>query len=214
MSTLLRAPRECGSWIWELEDRELPGLGPALATAGRMTEVLSKMDLLVPARLEYGWYVHGKGGIGITNTLALKGMLGDSALVDRIHESRPAGFPTAEIFDIRVLGSGTWLDGDGKEHKEANLVDVTVTPSPWGHAVELSVHHDIWSFYDFSGHPHPEVQRRNAPRLAAAVEQLDAVLGVAATPGEPTYFGTAEGYGIKTPSPFEDGLGPDLTDKL
>jgi hypothetical protein len=57
------------------------------------------------------------------------------------------------------------------------------------------------------------VYEHNAPRLAAALRRLDDVLGVAAEPGEPTYFGVAEGYGIKAPD-IIDGLGPDLTDLM
>ncbi|WP_307714450.1 hypothetical protein [Streptomyces sp. V4I23] len=40
---------------------------------------------------------------------------------------------------------------------------------------------------------------------------MDGLLTVAAGPGEPTCFGTAEGHGIKAPD-IIDGLGPDLTD--
>ncbi|MFK8848147.1 hypothetical protein [Streptomyces sp. Ac-502] len=53
----------------------------------------------------------------------------------------------------------------------------------------------------------------NAPRLAAALRGLESLLGIEAEPGEPTYFGTSEKYGIKGPD-IIDGLGPDLTDLL
>ncbi|MEU9148719.1 hypothetical protein [Streptomyces sp. NPDC048349] len=39
------------------------------------------------------------------------------------------------------------------------------------------------------------------------------MLGVAAEPGEPTYYGRAEGYGLKAPD-IIDGRGPDLTDTV
>ncbi|MFJ7778404.1 hypothetical protein [Streptomyces yangpuensis] len=37
--------------------------------------------------------------------------------------------------------------------------------------------------------------------------------GVAAEPGEPTYHGCAEGYGLKAPDSI-DGLGPDVSGAL
>ena len=71
--------------------------------------------------------------------------------------------------------------------------------------------HDIWGCCDFRGTQHPKVQKRNAPRLAAALQELESLLGTAAQQGDPTYFGQAEGYGIETPD-LIDGRRPDLTD--
>ncbi|GGO89368.1 hypothetical protein GCM10012280_32340 [Wenjunlia tyrosinilytica] len=214
MSTLMRAPRECGSWSWDLDGIASPGLASALAVAARMAEVLAKHSLLVPSTIEYGWYIPGGGGIGITTTLCLSTQLGDPELVDGVLQSRPVGFQTAEVDDIRVLGSGLWVDADGQQHRESGLLELEVSPVPIGLTAEVAVFHDIWTWYDFSGRPHPEVQRRNAPRLAAALRALDSLLGTKAEPGEPTYFGAAEGYGVQAAEPSADGSGPDLTDRL
>ncbi|MFJ4813837.1 hypothetical protein [Streptomyces longwoodensis] len=73
--------------------------------------------------------------------------------------------------------------------------------------------HDIWGPFDFRGSPHPEVHRYNAPRLAAALGELDALLGVPAEPGGAMYFGAAVGRGVMEPD-VVDGRGPDLTDRL
>ncbi|GCB49402.1 hypothetical protein SNL152K_6737 [Streptomyces sp. NL15-2K] len=54
---------------------------------------------------------------------------------------------------------------------------------------------------------------QNAPRLAAALNELEELLGAAAEPGEPTYFGRAVGYGVMEPE-VVDGRGPDLTDQF
>jgi hypothetical protein len=214
MSTLLRAPRECGSWWWEFDDAAAPVLDASLSTLAHCVDVLAEHDLLHPHRLEYGWYVPGSGGFGVSTTLALTTALSDPALPERILSTRPVGFPTAEVADIRVVGAGTWLDAQGMPHRETGLVDIEVTPDPDSFAIELTVHHDVWMFYDFSGRPHPEIQKRNAPRLAAAVHALDSRLGVQAVTGEPTYFGAADGFTIATPDPSPDGFGPDLTDKM
>ncbi|WP_019709036.1 hypothetical protein [Streptomyces xinghaiensis] len=214
MSKLMRAPRECGSWNWDLEEVASPGLESALATAGRMAEVLTRYDMLLPHKIEIDWYVAGRGGIGVTTTLALTCPLEDPLLAERARASRPTGFPDAEIAEICVIGSGVWIDEDGRSHREPRLVELSVDPAPVGLSAEMAVHHDIWGWFDFAGRPHPEIQKRNAPRMEAALRELNALLGVAAEPGEMTYFGFATEFGIGTPDALEDGTGPDVTDKL
>ncbi|GAB2911151.1 MULTISPECIES: hypothetical protein [Streptomyces] len=213
MSSLLRAPRECASWSWELDDYAPPGLESALSVAARMSGVLREHGLLVPGGLEWHWYVYGTGGIGVTTQLALQGPLDDSELPGRLLSTRPAGFPDAQIADLLVSGYGTWIDAAGAERREHRLVELSVSPDPLGLSAEVAVHHDIWGHFDFRGFPHPDIEKHNAPRLAAALQSLDILLGVAAEPGEPTYFGRAEGYGVRTPD-IIDGRGPDLTDLL
>ncbi|MDX3580233.1 hypothetical protein [Streptomyces europaeiscabiei] len=214
MSTLMRAPRECGSWFWDLDEVAAPGLESALTTAGRMSEVLVRLELLTPAKLEYGWYVLDLGSTGITSSLELTTPLGDPSLAGRLLGSRPTAFPTAEIDDLHVIGTGTWIDEAGKARQEPRLIDLSVSPGPTGLSAELSVHHDIWGWYDFSGRPHPDVHRHNAPRLASALKELSSLLGVSPEPGEPTYFGSATPEGLATPEAYEDGMGPDLTSRL
>ncbi|MFI9308353.1 hypothetical protein [Streptomyces triculaminicus] len=214
MSTLMRAPRECGSWFWDLEDVSQPGLDSALAVAHRMAEVLERHGLLTPHRLEYSWYVLDSGGIDVTTTLALTVPLGDSHVSERVLQSRPCGFPDAEVDDIHVVGPGTWIDAKGESRREPRLVDLSVSPAPVSLTAELAVHHDIWGWFDFAGKPHPDVYQRNAPRLKAALQELNSILGVDAEPGEATHFGFASDLGIGTPDAYEDGSGPDLTYKL
>lgn len=214
MSTLMRSPRECGSWFWDLEEVAEPGLNAALAAAAQMCDVLSRLDLLVPARIEYKWFVPHVGATGISSSVTLSTPLGDPRLAERVIGSRPSAFPDAEISDVHVIGSGTWVDASGKNRREPRLIDVSVSPSPLSLSAEMSVHHDIWAWYDFAGQPHPEVYRRNAPRLTTALQELNTALGVDPEPGEPTYFGAATAEGIATPDADDDGLGPDLTARL
>ncbi|WDV51304.1 hypothetical protein PV963_13420 [Streptomyces coeruleorubidus] len=214
MSTLMRAPRECGSWFWDLDEVAAPGLASALVVASKMTELLRRHELLTPHRLEYDWYVLDSGGVGITTSLALTVPLEDPRLPERVLSSRPAGYPDAEVDDVHVVGAGAWIDAEGKPHLEPRLVDLSVSPAPVGLSAEISVHHDIWGWFDFSGRPHPDVHQHNAPRLAAALQEINSMLGVKGEPGEVTYFGFATELGIGTPDALDDGSGPDVTDKL
>ncbi|GHE54669.1 hypothetical protein GCM10018785_25110 [Streptomyces longispororuber] len=214
MAALLRAPKECGSWFWGLEEVAAPGLEWALATAARMAGVLERFELLSPVRLEYDWYVFGEGFTGVTSTVALTTSLADPDLADRLRGTRPVAFPTADIDDVHVVGAGAWFDATGGRRRESRLIELSVSPLPIGLSAELCVHHDIWNWFDFSGHPHPEIYNANAPRLALALAELNSLLGVVAEPGEPTCFGAATHDGVAIPEADEDGLGPDLTDLL
>ncbi|MDH6227250.1 hypothetical protein [Streptomyces sp. MJP52] len=213
MAILMRAPEECASWEWELNDFAQPGLDSALMVAARMSDVLRKHRLLEPGRLAWDWTVFGRGGTGLGASVALWGALDGSELAQRVRAAQPASLPEAEPGFLVVSGAGTWLDAQGEARSELGLLELTVYPDERNLAAEVAVFHDIWGYCDFKGVPHPEVQERNAPRLAAALRELDALLGVPARPGDPTYFGHAEGHGLVAPD-LIDGLGPDLTDKL
>ncbi|MEU1518553.1 hypothetical protein ABZ490_41510 [Streptomyces sp. NPDC005811] len=215
MSTLLRAPRERASWFWDLYEFGAPGLESALALAARTSEVLALHALLVPVRLEYVWNVAGAGTTGITTTLELAAWpLGDPGLPEQVRGSRPAAHPTADIADFSVLGTGTWIDGEDRPRNEYRLVELSFSTAPTGLSVELAVHHDIWGRYEFSGRPHPEIHRRNAPRLAVALRDLTALFGMPPEPGERTYFGMATVEGLAEPEADANGRGPDLTGRL
>ncbi|MYT17996.1 hypothetical protein GTY76_37600 [Streptomyces sp. SID4951] len=210
----MRAPKECGSWFWDLGEVTPPGLQSALRVAARMAEVLNRFDLLTPVSLECKWYVRGSGFTGTMSRVFVFTPLDDPSLPDKVLGSQPASFPDSKTNSLQVIGSGTWFDAEGKARKESRLVDLSVTTGSYGPTATLSVHHDIWGSFDFFGRPHHEVQTRNAPRLADALRGLNTALGVAPELGEPTYFGVATEFGIAAPDADEDGLGPDLTDKL
>ncbi|MFJ3713463.1 MULTISPECIES: hypothetical protein [unclassified Streptomyces] len=214
MSLLMRAPRECASWLWELNDNFTPGLQSAIKAAAQASEVFKNHGLLNPNGLEWDWFVFGLGGTGVHTRLSLAGKsLDDALLVERVLECRPSGFPDAQVGDILVTGTGIWLDSNGNEHLEERLVEMTVSPDSTGLSVEVAVFHDIWSEFDFHGYPHPEIHKHNAPRLTRALLALESSLGEIGQPGDATYFGSAAGYGLQAPDVL-DGRGPDLTDLL
>jgi hypothetical protein len=213
MSQLLRAPRPVGSWFWDDEDLERPAdLTQTLETAQQMADILREFGLLRTSGLEYRWDVYGTGPIGITTRLTLnQKRLNDAAVPDLILGSRPVSHPKAWPFHLYVTGRGTWIDAMGEEHEEFGLVDLSVPAEPDGQFAQLDVHHDIWSLYSFDGKPHPEIYRRNAPRLAAALKKLNDSLGLPATEDIGTTFGEAEGFGIRLENPGPDGLAADVT---
>ncbi|MFD6228281.1 hypothetical protein ACFWFZ_15565 [Streptomyces sp. NPDC060232] len=200
---LMRAPKESGSWTWVLDDMPGPGLEFALATAARMSAVLAKHDLMELHALEWPWFQTGSCGLGVHSRLrADTCSLDDPALPDLLGACRPIGHPQAEIGGITLLGTGAWFDAAGERHMQYRLVELLLVPDEMDVWVELSVHHGVWGHCDFRGRPQPLTHANNAPRLAAALQELEQVLGVAAEPGEPTYYGgsRAKDSGLPTSS--------------
>ncbi|MEK8143329.1 hypothetical protein NKH18_17875 [Streptomyces sp. M10(2022)] len=150
----MRAPRECGSWFWDLDGVVEPGLKSALRTARRMGAILQKHALLEPDALEWNWFQVGKGGLGIHSRLDLaRRSLDDPALPDALRACRPTGHSQAEMGEVLVLGSGTWFDASGTRHNEYRLVELMVSPDEIGPSAELSVYHDVWGLCDFRANP-------------------------------------------------------------
>ncbi|MCC3653171.1 MULTISPECIES: hypothetical protein [Streptomyces] len=178
-----------------------------------MTKALNDLGLLSPIMLEYGWFVRGCGSVGVINRLILGSPIDDPSVPGRVLGSRPSAFPDAQLNHFDVIGSGTWFDATGKSRRD-QLVELTVWIYKAGMSARISVHHDIWKWFDFTGRPHPEVYNRNAPRLAEALRKLNAVLGVELETGETTYYGTPMESGIVTPDPDENGMGLDVTDLM
>ncbi|MEV2275831.1 hypothetical protein AB0I72_09610 [Nocardiopsis sp. NPDC049922] len=216
MSTLLRAPSEVGSWLWYVEGPEKPDIGDSLDVLARVAGVLEKHGLFRSDVLEVCWNEYGRGKIGVWTRLAPGVPYTDPRYAAFVRQSRPSGFPQAHAAHLDTVSTGTWIDARGGRRQELQLVNLTVSPEPGEIEVEVSVHHDIWSWYDFSGHPHPEVHDRNAPRLAAALEEVETALQTGTENGESTYFGVSEGFWIKRPDPEDlvDGLAMDATDRL
>jgi hypothetical protein len=187
-------------------------LTQTLATASKMANILGEFGLLRPGGLEYRWHVTGTGPIGIVTRLVfMRNPLADADLADRILASRPVGYPKAHPFELEIIGIGTWIDEVGEEHDEVGLVNLTVPAEPSSEFAELTVHHDIWSFHAFDGKPHPEIYRRNAPRLTEALKKLNDLMGFEAKVGSGTMFGEAEGLGIRLENSGPDGLTADVT---
>jgi hypothetical protein len=213
MSRLMRAPEPCASWEWRLDHLMPPGLDSAMTAAAQMSTVLQDRELLKPDSLEWHWLIPGTGGIGIVTRLPVVGQLAVSELTQRARQSQPVGFPDAEPGEISIVGSGVWFDTTGEKHSGDRLIELAVSPDSLHLSASIAVFHDIWGEFSFDGLPHPEVMKRNAPRLAAGIQAMEALLASKATPGDPTYFGRANGYGLERPDVI-NGRGPDLTDRL
>ncbi|WP_055589965.1 hypothetical protein [Peterkaempfera griseoplana] len=124
-------------------------------------------------------------------------------IVEEVHAATPRG-PVGTVV-TRMDCPGRWYDADGTEHREARLFGCGVLATDTFVAVDLVTYGDCWLPHDLTGRPQPEVHTANAPRLAAALDGLAALLHDRTEPDAPTR------YGVPTPTGVGNLLGPDGT---
>ena len=97
---------------------------------------------------------------------------------------------------LYVFGSGTVFNAEGKK---VHLPLVT-----WIHGsllggpyLQVRTQCDAFLPYTLLAEPQPEVYARNAPRLEAALREIEAVLGVPAEPEEVTRYAVADGLRLR-----------------
>ncbi|MCK9871337.1 hypothetical protein MRI28_17120 [Nocardiopsis dassonvillei] len=207
MSLLLRAPEPVGHWTWDVDIDDEHPLERAVALIPPLARALGSHRLLDLTRVQVTWHVSGKGNTRFSSLISVyKEDVGDPGrLVRLIEDARPSALPDAAPGRIDLVGSGTWVDADGRERTEQDLALVTLQVNKFWLHLTVEVQHDIWSWFDFSGTPHPDVHQKNAPRLADALREIERVMGVETEPGDPTFFGTSEKYGITTPTTKDEG---------
>lgn len=211
MSLLLSSPWPSASWRWEAEFQEDVGVETAAATALTLAALLQDHELLQLQQVEVYWYVPKKRILRSSSLITLKtGVetpIGD--LLQDISASRPSGYPDAFAGRLVLSGPGKWIDAQGHKHTEQQLSTAILSLHAEEIGVTLVVRHDIWSYYDFSGIPHPEIHARNAPRLTALLKAMEATLETDTIEGEPTHFAEPDENGIKIEEPDEYGRGHD-----
>lgn len=213
MGDLLRAPESVGAWLWFVVPDGAPDTAAVLAPLAEAAAVLREHGLLHLESVDAVWE-HPRGGrIDDLRTVPVPGGAITESLVRDIEETRPSQSSEARLKLVRTHGSGTWVDGSGTARTEDDLVVLESMPVLDEISLEAAVHHDVWARYAFSGIPHPQVYDANAPRLAAALQGIETVMGTKTEPGDSTGFGRVQGYGIQDPEPddIEDGRAPDLT---
>ena len=210
--TLLPSARSVvASWEWLRETPNGRDLLLGASVAAKASQILGEHKLLDLKRVEIFWDHQGKGPIGVGSIITMpsgKKLVADD-LMTQIAACQPKAYPDSRAYRIYMTGPGAWIDAQGKERWEPRIVDFMVDVQIFGVAGILSVIHDIWSWYDFSGNPQPLVYENNAPRLAAAIREIEDSLGVEAEPGESTFYAEPERYGIKYYPPDEEGKGFD-----
>lgn len=216
MTRLMSTSGHTAYWSWEIDSESDQNINIASELALSTSEILRSRNLMNLSEVRVRWHRAGQGYFGYKSLInVFEGETVDAQeLTDRILASQPMKYPDAEPGLLGLSGPGVWIDSDGEERKDHGLIDISFFITPWDIDVTLGVRHDIWSWFDFSGIPHPEIYQKNAPRLTSVIKEMEELLGIETTPGEPTYFATPERYGIARTEANEDGTGFDSTGLL
>jgi hypothetical protein len=216
MTLLLSSPETYASWNWEIEEESDDNLDHAARAAVSIAGILKKHELLNFTQMKISWHRWGSGPVGVRSLISVHEGPDVSAedLTRMVAASQPVGYTDTYAGRLELIGPGVWINAAGEKKREQELVGVSLSVDESGIYVILWVIHDIWSWYDFSGRPHPEVYHNNAPRLTAALKEIEAALGVETEEGEETYFAVPEKYGIATPTTAAEGAGFDATGRL
>ncbi len=115
------------------------------------------------------------------------------------------------LVTVRVDCPGFWLES-GAQHRVEKFFVVHV--DIWEGsllAVTLETYSDVWLTMDTRDREQPEVYAENAPRLAAALEGISALLGCSPTPGDENRFAAPTETGFEDPriegTAFDDSWG-------
>jgi hypothetical protein len=191
-------------------------MSECLSALATVAGILHRHGLLKVEAVEVCWEHPRSRRPDAYRTVPVAGAVNTPECAQSILASRPRDTPDAQVKLLRAHGTGAWVDARGDAHTEADLVLLEATPLFDDVALEVAVHHDVWACYAFSGAPHPEVYASNAPRLSVVLKEVESTLRSETNPGETTYFGAVDGYGIQAPEPYEivDGRAPDLTDRI
>ncbi|MDA0563781.1 hypothetical protein LG943_05485 [Streptomonospora sp. S1-112] len=214
MSLLTRSLKRTATWTWVVEhDEGADGFAAGAPVVVNVARALGETGVFTVEDVETQWFQDGVGYLGIRTRLSGAAGLTPEDLVRRVWHTRPAAHEHAQPTILELRGTGYWIAADGTRRGEPDLFGVSFNVVDEDTMVELGVHHDIWAENDFAGRPHPEVHRRNAPRLEAVLLAVERALGVETEPDGATFLGTSFNYGVRAPS-GANGRPLDVTERL
>ncbi len=96
--------------------------------------------------------------------------------------------------DVACTGTVAGVEG---ETRQENLFRLGAHAAADFVSVEMTTSTDVWMPYDLKGRPQPAVHQANAPRLAAALRDLEKALESETEPDDPTHFGKPTETGVE-----------------
>ncbi|MFE3762727.1 hypothetical protein ACFXPI_13305 [Streptomyces sp. NPDC059104] len=196
-----------GEWFWEPAPLADPAVGGALRAVGLLSGLA---DVLVACGLVTG---EGSGSVVLSDRRAMASPLlslhdipvnpgvGLGAGVAAAAEQAAA----VRLLPDRLLTLSLKLPGEWRESGIGRRAEklFTVRVEVWGEGavlLVLSTYADIWLTQDLRERPQPEVAADNAPRLAAALNQISQLTESEIDPGDATR------HARPTPDGFVDML--------
>ncbi|MEV5983998.1 hypothetical protein AB0L85_03170 [Streptomyces sp. NPDC052051] len=190
-----------GDWTWELtaDSGEIRPVR-AVQTAVTVWNELAKGSLAVP---------EGKAGILVRGGAKLRDVRLDASGLRLGPDPLAPGSDLAQavaqaealdgdfVLTIRIECPGYWLES-GVRHRAEKLFSIQVEVWDGNElVVTLKTYSDAWLTMDTRDREQPEVYAANAPRLAAALESISALLGGAPIPGDENPHAAPSATGFK-----------------
>jgi hypothetical protein len=179
-----------GSWWFEDRSRSvrphtLTELQELLRMCRIAAQILDRHGLLQPTTIELvGWtrFEPATGTLSRADrpdlVLSVPRGIGAGGIVEVVETALEQLQPFLYPVDIEVKGTGVVLDAAARSHV---LPDITWLAAKTldAHVMEVGTQSDAWLPYTLSGVPQRQVWQHNAPRLEAALREIQAALGVA-----------------------------------
>ncbi|WP_405644107.1 hypothetical protein [Streptomyces uncialis] len=127
------------------------------------------------------------------------------------HMSRAAELTGDYFMTLRLHCPGYWLEAGTKHRAEKLFVIQVEVLKNEPYIVTLYTYSDAWLPLGIRGHEQVDVYEANAPRLAAALRDISALLGVPVEPGDMNRFASPTESGFEDPRDegpaFDDSWG-------
>ncbi|MCN9239909.1 hypothetical protein NGF19_03755 [Streptomyces sp. RY43-2] len=190
-----------GDWTWELAT-DSGEIRPARAVQTSVTvwDELAKRNLAAP---------EGKARILVRSGAKLRDVRFDASGLHLGPDPLAPGSDLAQamaeaealegdfVLTIRIECPGYWLES-GVRHRAEKLFSIQVEVWDGNQlVVTLETYSDAWLTMDTRDREQPEVYAENAPRLAAALDSISAVLGASPTPGDENCYAAPSSTGFK-----------------
>ncbi|QKV69518.1 hypothetical protein HUT13_12550 [Streptomyces harbinensis] len=192
-----------GDWTWEVDpDAAETQPDRAAEVAVDIWNILAGKELAVPTgKVSFSARAMGDNQHALVDVTGLplepNPLSPGTALSHAVLE---AGSLSGDLLvSVRIECPGYWLEA-GVKHLAQKLFVVQV--DLWKRRLlvaTLETYSDAWLTMDTRDRPQPEVHAENAPRLAASLEGISALLGTAPTPGDPNRHATPTRQGFEDP---------------
>ena len=192
---IFRGTDRIGSWTFMANGR-----GPiveaaarwhdALAAVGHVGRCVEAAGLMVPplaAKLRLG------GAATYLNPVAVQATSLDELAEQAKHHLAGAQF---SFGCLEIDGRTDVVSGTGERRLLPDAIGLDCTVEAFGTAITLWTRSDVWLPFTLTAQPQAAVAALNAPRLRAALEAIEAIVGKPGF-GEDTRFAHIDGYELR-----------------
>ncbi len=157
-----------------------------------MLRALGDGELLVPERLVIDFPRTRSAGVPAKLECEVASALAIQAILEDIARDWPDVIPNG----VDIRGSGLILTGNvGRRLPDVVGVRALML---MGASIWVSTWCDAWLPYDLRGRAQPEIRALNAPRLKAALEEMEKAIGFTAVTGQ-SRFSLPDGHYLNNP---------------